>query len=131
MNLRALIFLAAGLLGPSVAAAALTGEQVYRETCHACHAAGVQNAPRFGDKKAWAPLIREGQHVLTAHAFVGVRAMPPSGGRPTLTLEEFARAVAYMARSAGASWQDPNARLLARIQAEVEKRKRNLGEAAK
>src|SRR6266853_6209121 len=31
-----------------------TGEEVYKSTCMACHGAGVANAPKFGDKKAWA-----------------------------------------------------------------------------
>lgn len=61
----------------------LSGEQVYRETCSTCHASGVANAPRFGDRKAWAPLIEEGQDVLTAHAWVGVRAMPRAAGDRT------------------------------------------------
>jgi len=99
-----------------------SGEQVYKETCFACHATGVEKAPKFGDKDAWAPLIKEGQHVLTAHAWVGVRAMPAKGGRADLTLEEFARATAYMARAAGGNWKDPNAELLRRIRAEETKR---------
>jgi cytochrome c5 len=94
-----------------------TGEQVYREVCSACHATGVANAPKFGDRKAWASLIREGQVVLTADAWAGVRAMPPRGGRPELTLEEFGRAVAYMTRAAGSGWKDPDAAMLEKIRA--------------
>ena len=78
--------------------------------------------PDSATKKAWAPLIKEGQHVLTAHAWVGVRGMPPKGGRADLPLEEFARAVAYIARSSGGSWQDPDAKMLERIKAEEKKR---------
>lgn len=100
----------------------LSGEQVYRETCSTCHASGVANAPRFGDRKAWAPLIEEGQDVLTAHAWVGVRAMPPRGGRPDLSLREFGRATAYMVRAAGGSWDDPDEEMLERIRAEEKKR---------
>lgn len=99
-----------------------SGEQVYKETCFACHATGVAKAPKFGERTTWAPLIKEGQHVLTAHAWVGVRGMPPKGGRPDLSLEEFARAAAYMARAAGADWKDPDAAMLARIRAEEKKR---------
>lgn len=100
------------------------GEQVYKETCSACHAAGAAGAPKFGDKKAWAPLIKEGQHVLTAHAWVGVRGMPAKGGKADLSLEEFARATAYMARAAGGDWKDPDAKALSRIR-EEEKERRN------
>ena len=101
---------------------AKSGEQVYKETCFACHATGVEKAPKFGERTAWAPLIKEGQHVLTAHAWVGVRAMPPKGGRPDLSLDEFARAVAYMARAAGGDWKDPDAAMLGRIRAEEKER---------
>jgi cytochrome c5 len=99
-----------------------TGEQVYKETCSVCHATGVANAPKFGDKAKWAPLIKEGQHVLTAHAWVGVRGMPPKGGKADLALEEFSRATAYMARSAGGDWKDPDAATLERIRSEEKKR---------
>lgn len=103
-----------------------SGEQVYRETCMACHGPGVNpslpNVPRVGDKQAWGKLIAEGQPVLTAHGWVGVRAMPPKGGRNDLRLEEFARALAWMARQSGGNWQDPDARMLERIRTEERKR---------
>lgn len=103
-----------------------TGEQVYKQTCVACHGSGVANAPKFGDRKAWAPLIAEGQPVLTAHAWVGVRAMPPKGGRPELSLEEFARAVAFMSREAGGKWQDPDAKMMEKIRHEEKLRHESL-----
>lgn len=116
---------AAGLV---VLAAALpaqaqqSGEAVYKSICFACHATGAANAPKFGDAKAWAPLIKEGQAVLTAHAWVGIRGMPPKGGNPNLSLEDFSKAVAFMANSAGGKWQDPDAKMLSAIQAEEKKR---------
>ena len=113
-------------LGEAVAQTLKSGEQVYKAVCSVCHVAGVANAPKFGDKKAWTPLIAEGQAVLTAHAWVGVRAMPPRGGSPNLSQEEFARAVAYMVRAAGGNWQDPDAKMLGRIKAEEIDRIRNL-----
>ena len=48
--------------------------------------------------------------------------MPARGGKPDLSLEEFARAVAYMARESGGRWQDPDARMLERIRHEEKKR---------
>jgi cytochrome c5 len=102
--------------------AADSGEKVYREVCAACHGTKFDKAPQLGDRKAWAPLIKEGQPVLTAHAWVGVRNMPPRGGKPDLSLEEFARAVAHMARESGGKWQDPDAAMLAKIRAEEKKR---------
>lgn len=96
-----------------------TGEQVYQQACVACHASGVASAPKLGDQKAWAPLIAEGQHVLTGHAWVGVRAMPAQGGAPDLTLEEFARGVAWMASNSGGDWKDPDADMMKRIKHEA------------
>lgn len=116
---------------PAVAQTLKSGEQVYTEVCAVCHATGVSGAPKFADKAAWKPLVAEGQHVLTAHAWVGVRAMPPRGGRPDLSLEEFSRATAYMARAAGAKWKDPTPKVLARIQKEEKQRIHQMKEGEK
>lgn len=110
------------LADPARPAALRTGAQVYDQICSACHATGVAHAPRFKDAAAWAPLIAEGQAVLTGHAWVGVRAMPARGGSPELSLEEFSRAVAWMARGAGGTWQDPDAAMMNRIIREAGKR---------
>jgi len=118
-------------LSMTVAAQAKTGEAVYKEACMVCHTAGVANAPKFGDKAKWAPLIKEGQAVLTAHAWVGVRGMPAKGGRADLSLKEFSDAVAYMARAAGGNWKDPDAKLLAQISVEEKKRIEQLSKAKK
>ena len=118
--MRRAVFLVA--LAVSAPARADSGEQVYREVCAACHSTKFDKAPQLGDRTAWAPLIKEGQHVLTAHAWVGVRNMPPRGGKNDLGLEDFARAVAYMARESGGKWREPDAAMLAKIRAEEEKR---------
>ncbi len=99
-----------------------SGEAVYKSVCIACHESGVAHAPKFGDRAAWAPLIAEGQPVLTGHAWVGVRAMPPRGGSPDIQLHEFARAAAFMARNGGADWKDPDAAMLRKIIIEADKR---------
>jgi cytochrome c5 len=120
-TLAALWAAAAG--APALAApGARTGEQVYGEVCSACHAEGLNKAPKFGDRKAWGPLIREGPPMLIGHAWVGVRGMPPRGGREDLSLAEFARGAVHMARAAGANWTDPDAAMLARIEAEARRR---------
>jgi cytochrome c5 len=99
-----------------------TGAQIYQQTCAACHASGVANAPKLGDTKTWKPLIAEGQDVLTAHAWVGVRGMPAKGGRPDLSLDEFSKAVVYMARAAGGQWQDPDRKMMDKIRQEEQLR---------
>ena len=106
----------------AVPVALKSGEQVYKEVCQACHGAGVANAPKAGEPGGWTALFAEGQAVVTAHGWVGVRGMPAKGGRPDLSLEEFARATAWMARSAGGDWQDPDEAMLEVIRAEEVKR---------
>ena len=102
--------------------ASKTGEQVYQQACVACHASGVASAPKLGDQKAWAPLIAEGQHILTAHAWVGVRAMPAQGGAPDLSLEEFAKGVAWMVSKSGGDWKVPDTKMMKRIANEAANR---------
>lgn len=93
-------------------AALRSGEQVYKSVCLACHASGVAGAPKAGEPGGWTALAGEGQAMVTAHGWVGIRGMPPKGGRADLSLEEFARATAWMARSAGVDWPDPDAAML-------------------
>jgi cytochrome c5 len=84
-----------------------TGEQVYVAVCAGCHAAGIANAPKFGDKAAWSKQIASGFENLVKNAINGIRAMPPRGGNPDLSDVEVARAVAHMANSAGANFKAP------------------------
>lgn len=78
-----------------------SGAEVYEHYCAACHATGQLNAPKLGDRKAWRPLIAEGQRMLERTAIRGIRKMPPKGGHPELSDLEVKRAVAFMANSAG------------------------------
>jgi len=89
------------------AAGSRSAEQVYKAVCTNCHQTGVAGAPKLGDKAAWAPRIKEGLSELVADAIKGVRAMPPRGGDPSLTDEEVARAVVYMANQSGARFKQP------------------------
>lgn len=101
-----------------VAAVSKSGEDVYKQVCLSCHAHGVAGAPKSGEPGGWASLADEGQATVTAHGWVGIRGMPPKGGRADLSLEEFARATAWMARSAGVDWADPDAAMLEDIRKE-------------
>jgi cytochrome c5 len=103
-------------------ALASTGEETYNATCANCHAKGLAGAPQTSDKRAWGRLIKEGQLDLTADGYSGVRAMPAKGGRPELTVAEFASAVVFMANQAGANWQEPDDAMLKKINARIEKR---------
>ncbi|MDN5843711.1 MAG: c-type cytochrome [Alcaligenaceae bacterium] len=85
----------------------LTGQQVFESTCTACHTAGVAGAPKFGDKAAWAPLIKLGYEALIKNAINGIGAMPPKGGNASLSDFEVERAVVYIANHSGASFDEP------------------------
>jgi len=93
--------------GGGAAAGARTGEQIVQTTCATCHQAGVANAPKLGDKAAWAKHIKEGLQGMVATAIKGKGAMPPKGGDASLTDEEITRAVVYMANQAGANFKEP------------------------
>lgn len=86
-----------------------SGEQVYAAACAACHTPGALGAPKLNSKSDWGPRLGQGFDTLTKHAIEGIRAMPPRGGNPDLSDIEVARAVAYMANSAGASFKEPAA----------------------
>lgn len=61
-------------------AAAGGGEALYKQACAACHMTGAANAPKLGDKAAWAPRLAQGVPALVQNAIKGKGAMPPKGG---------------------------------------------------
>ena len=85
----------------------LSGEEIYKSTCVACHGAGAAGSPKFGDATAWAPRIKQGYDTLVAHAIHGYNAMPAKGGNADLDDIEVARTVVYMANQSGASFKEP------------------------
>ena len=87
---------------------AKSAEDIVKETCAACHQAGVANAPKLGDKAAWAPRLKDGLKGLLAAVIKGKGAMPPRAGT-TLTDEELASAVVFMANQAGGNLKAPAA----------------------
>jgi cytochrome c5 len=60
--------------------ASQAGKALYQQVCQACHAAGVLNAPKFGDKAAWAPRLKDPMDTVYNYALHGKGAMPPKGG---------------------------------------------------
>jgi len=71
---------AAAVAAAPTAVAAGSMPPLYAQACQACHAAGVANAPKLGDKAAWAPRVAKGVDALTASVIQGKGAMPPRGG---------------------------------------------------
>lgn len=80
------------------------GEKTYQAVCAMCHAAGLMEAPKLGDKAAWEPRIAQGKATLVEHAIKGIRMMPAKGGNPGLSDDEVTQAVVYMANKSGASF---------------------------
>lgn len=83
-----------------VAAAAVSGDEVYKGACAVCHSAGIAGAPKTGDKAAWAARIAKGAEVLHANAINGYQGsagvMPAKGGRVDLSDDAVRAAVDYM-----------------------------------
>jgi cytochrome c5 len=68
---------------PAAGAAAdvpTSGEQAFTKVCSACHATGVNGAPKIGDHAAWGPRIAQGKETLYKDAIAGKGSMPPKGG---------------------------------------------------
>jgi cytochrome c5 len=88
--------------GPKVAAVAAApakakdGKSVYDTVCMACHMTGAANAPKLGDKAAWAPRIKTGNEALVTSVIKGKGAMPPKGGGAALSDAEIKAAVEYI-----------------------------------
>ncbi|QJR14180.1 c-type cytochrome [Usitatibacter palustris] len=72
------------------------GREVYDTVCSTCHAAGLQGAPKSGDREAWIPRMKQGLDTLTLHAIRGHGGMAPRGGAAQLTDLEVRNAIAYM-----------------------------------
>jgi cytochrome c5 len=73
------------------------GEQIYNNTCIACHLAGMSSAaPKIGSQRDWAARIDKGMETLLGHGLNGFNDMPPRGGKPNLSDDEVKDAVAYM-----------------------------------
>jgi len=84
----------------AAAAAKADGKATYDTVCMACHSTGAAGAPKYGDKAAWAPRLKQGQPALYAAALKGKGAMPPKGGNTTLSDDAVKAAVDYMAAAA-------------------------------
>jgi cytochrome c5 len=72
------------------------GKETYATVCSVCHAQGIANAPKLGDKDAWDPRIAKGWDILVEHALKGFNAMPAKGGRVDLADDQIITAVGYM-----------------------------------
>lgn len=92
---------------PAVTTEALTstapidGGHLYNTYCAICHKAGLNAAPKYGNKALWAKRIAQGRDTVYAHAINGLRGMTPRGGIAGLTDAEVKAAVDYMVNASG------------------------------
>lgn len=87
----------------AAAPAKVDGQKLFNATCTACHTPGIAGAPKFGDKAAWAPRIKQGSATLYDHAikgFQGKAGVMPAKGGATASDEEVKAAVDYMVGAA-------------------------------
>jgi cytochrome c5 len=94
-------FAIAGLWAAPALGDAKMGERVYGQVCVACHLTGVLGAPKVGDKAAWQPRYHEGVEHLVDQAINGIGAMPPRGGKDSLSDKEIEAAIVHMLRNSG------------------------------
>ena len=78
-----------------------TGKEVYDSACFGCHASGVLEAPKLGNKPDWEDREKQGFDVLLSHAIKGFKNMPAKGGNPTIKDSEIENAVKYMLSNSG------------------------------
>lgn len=73
------------------------GEEIYGQFCFSCHAAGIANAPKFGDAESWKPRIAKGPALLLQSTVEGMTpGMPPKGLCLDCSDQELADAIDYM-----------------------------------
>lgn len=77
-------------------AAAADGKEVYDSVCYKCHRTGTDDAPKTGNKEAWAPRLAQGMPALYKSVMEGKGAMDPRAGKEELTDEELKAGVDYL-----------------------------------
>jgi len=85
-------------LGITQTVIAADGKAVYEQACFACHTTGAANAPKIGDKAAWAPRIAKGMEILKKYTLEGKpgTGMIAKGGRSDLSDVDVIAAMKYM-----------------------------------
>ena len=79
-----------------VAASGFDAEATYMASCNACHAAGVANAPKLGDKAAWDAHMEKGMDAIMVNVMNGINAMPAKGLCMTCSADDLQEIVNYM-----------------------------------
>jgi len=73
-----------------------TGQRAYEDACAGCHEEGLFDAPRTGDREAWAGRSWLWEAVLFEHARDGFGQMPAKGGDTAMDDATVTKAAEYM-----------------------------------
>lgn len=84
--------------GVAVVSGPRSGEQIYNSYCTVCHAVGILNAPKKGDKHAWGKRMADSGSfaAMLENSLTGIRAMPPKGTCADCSNDELSGAIEYM-----------------------------------
>ena len=83
------------------ARAPMSGAEIVTKVCGVCHASGVLNAPKIGDKAEWSKRKAAGMSALLASSLKGKNQMPARGGDASLSDDEVKAAVQEMLKQTG------------------------------
>ena len=73
------------------------GKAVYQRYCYACHQAGIADAPKLGDKEAWAERLQKTRAELVRNVKIGMPpGMPPRAGCASCSDEDLEAAVDFI-----------------------------------
>lgn len=95
------------------------GETGYQQLCVNCHAAGVDNAPRLGEKADWLERLKVGEDTLYTAVIEGPNHMYSKGNSPMESEAQIRSMIAYMM----ASVTDDETKPLINTASEAEKAK--------
>ncbi len=88
---------AEGMAATRVASAsARSGEDVYNQSCAACHNSGAAGAPRLGADEWQTRYDEKGFATLVENSISGIGAMPPRGGCMDCSDEEIEASVQHI-----------------------------------
>lgn len=76
-----------------------SAQQIYKNSCAACHDTGIAAAPKLGNKPDWVDRKKRGIAELIKVAIVGKNAMPPKGTCSDCSDKELEEVVKYMINS--------------------------------
>ncbi len=80
----------------TVASSEQQAKETYESVCKVCHAAGIANAPKLGNKEDWTERLKQGTQAIYNNALNGLNGMPAKGGRSDLSDDAVKSAVDYM-----------------------------------